>query len=282
MKLSFGLEAYRYRPLENALARLREFGYEGIDLPADRPFAFPDDFDAAQRSALHDLLERHELRVANLATSTVAALGAHEYLWAPFEPSFINPDPAARRLRIDFTRRCLDLAADLGAPTIQVATGFIFLGPAPEDMWRWFLDGVRECASHAAEVGVRIAIELEPSFLIEFPEELLTAVREAGSPWVGALLDVGHVVAVGSDILSAIRLLAPHLFYVHLEDLPGRKHYHTIPGRGTLNLRAIIETLRAVGYAGYLNVELYTYAHDPDGAARESMAYLAPLLLSDQ
>jgi sugar phosphate isomerase/epimerase len=119
---------------------------------------------------------------------------------------------------------------------------------------------------------------LSPRFSIEFPEEVLLAIRVVDSSWVGALLDVGHVAAVAYDVLTAIQLLAPHLFYVHIEDIPGRKHYHQIPGQGTLNLRGIVDALRRVGYDGFLNVELYTYAHDPDRAAAESMAYLGPLL----
>ena len=62
---------------------------------------------------------------------------------------------------------------------------------------------------------------------------------------------------------------------MHVEDLPGRKHYHMIPGEGTFDWATLRESLRAIRYDRYLTVELYTHTENPDEAARKSFEFLS-------
>lgn len=55
----------------------------GSTCPSTARSPSPPDYDAARRRDLRRLCERYRLMVANLATSTVAALGLGRYPWAP-------------------------------------------------------------------------------------------------------------------------------------------------------------------------------------------------------
>jgi len=62
---------------------------------------------------------------------------------------------------------------------------------------------------------------------------------------------------------------------VHLEDIKeNRVHQHHIPGEGAMDWAGIFGTLREVGYAGWVTVELYPYETTAEEAARKAFAFL--------
>ena len=95
-----------------------------------------------------------------------------------------------------------------------------------------------------------------------------------GHPRLGANLDVGHSQVIGEDIPATIRLLKGRIWNLHVEDIPGRKHYHMIPGEGTMDWRGLRLALEGIGYGRTVTVELYTCSEDPDTAARKSYEFL--------
>src|SRR5437016_11663639 len=79
---------------------------------------------------------------------------------------------------------------------------------------------------------------------------------------------------MGENIPECVRLLGDRIWNLHVEDIPGRKHYHMIPGEGTLDWKALRDALIGVGYDRFLTVELYTHTADPQRAAEESYRFL--------
>jgi sugar phosphate isomerase/epimerase len=71
--------------------------------------------------------------------------------------------------------------------------------------------------------------------------------------------------------------MAGRIWNLHVEDIPGRKHYHMIPGEGTLDWSALRDALREIHYDRFATVELYTHTGDPHTAARKSYAFLSRL-----
>ena len=91
---------------------------------------------------------------------------------------------------------------------------------------------------------------------------------------LGANLDIGHCQVIGESIPTAIHLLGDRIWNLHVEDIPGRKHYHLIPGEGSIDWQAVKSALQAINYDRYLTVELYTHTEDPQSAAEKSFAFL--------
>ena len=112
---------------------------------------------------------------------------------------------------------------------------------------------------------------------IEWAKELREWIDRLGSPRFGANLDIGHSVVMGETIPDAIQTLAGRIWNLHVEDLPGRKHYHMIPGEGTLDWASLRSALDSVLYSRFVTVELYTHTADPQLAARRSFAFLAKM-----
>ena len=91
----------------------------------------------------------------------------------------------------------------------------------------------------------------------------------------GANLDIGHSQVLGEDIPECVRLLGKRIWNLHVEDIPGRKHYHMIPGQGTLDWPGLKRALLEIGYARFLTVELYTHWQNPQEAAEQSYQFLS-------
>jgi sugar phosphate isomerase/epimerase len=73
-----------------------------------------------------------------------------------------------------------------------------------------------------------------------------------------------------------VELLRGRIWNLHVEDLPGRKHYHMIPGEGTgVDWAALRDSLRDVKYDRFLTVELYTHTERPQEAAERSFEFLS-------
>jgi fructoselysine 3-epimerase len=64
---------------------------------------------------------------------------------------------------------------------------------------------------------------------------------------------------------------------LHVEDLPGRKHYHMIPGEGTFDWPTLKSALTDIGYDRFLTVELYTHTERPQEAADKSYQFLSQI-----
>ena len=87
---------------------------------------------------------------------------------------------------------------------------------------------------------------------------------------------------MGERISDVVQSLAGRIWNLHVEDLPGRKHYHTIPGEGMLDWEALAAALDAIGFDQFATVELYTETADPDAAARKSFDFLRGIFKIDK
>ncbi len=274
MKFSFSTNAFvRYSVLE-AVERIARVGYEGVELLADTPHLFPDSVTTSDLERLQALLDRTALQVANINANTAVGYYGRDF-WEPlFEPSLANPDQSLRKWRIAYSKKCIDMASRLGAPCVSITSGRAVPGTSPEQSMDLLRQSLGELLEYATERSIRLGIEYEPGLLIERYEEIADLIREMDSPHLGANLDLGHSHVLGEDARTTIQGLASRIFHLHIEDIRARKHYHLIPGTGDMDFTAILETLADIGYDGFATVELYTYPHQPEYAAREALRFL--------
>lgn len=278
MKLCFNTSAYGWHDLDYALEQIAGYGYWGVELMAERPHAFPADFDEARRTHTKKKLEDLNLHPVSILSSHCDAWGYSKM----FEPSFINKDPKIRAERIRLTKEVIDLAADIGCPHIQTAAGIIANAgfPLPKAAWSNLIGSMEAMADYCKSKNVRLSIEAEPATLVESTIDMARLMKDLNSPWIGLTYDVGHVAVLGDDLVKSIDLLHEHIFNLHIEDICGRTHLHLIPGEGlgTLNLERILKELHEVGYEGTVTCDLYSQVEDPNYAAKKSYEYLAPIM----
>jgi sugar phosphate isomerase/epimerase len=278
MRLAFSTNAYVRHPFELAAARIASLGYEGLELLADVPHAWPAGLLEIQKRAILTAMEQSRLAFSNINAFMMNAVADHRQPY--WHPSFIEPERHYRQVRIDHTRRALSLCAELGAPHITTEPGGpLAPGQSRREAIELFVEVLKPLAEHAYNRGVGLLIEPEPGLLLETTDQYLEVAERLNAPSIGLNFDVGHAFCVGEDVSRAIAKLAPHIRHYHLEDIAAsRVHHHLVPGSGAIDFAAVIAAIRATGYAGWLTVELYPFLDDPDAAARTAIAVLGPLV----
>jgi sugar phosphate isomerase/epimerase len=142
---------------------------------------------------------------------------------------------------------------------------------------RQFEESISIVLGWAEEIGINVGIECEPGLFLEYAIELRQWMDRLKHPRFGANLDIGHCQVMGESIPAAIELLGDKIWNMHVEDIPGRKHYHLIPGEGTIDWGAFKSAVEKIGYSRFLTVELYTHTADPQTAADKSRRFLGEL-----
>lgn len=277
MKLSFSTNAFVRYSVSQAVEKIADIGYDGVELLADIPHLYVHSITNRDLDRLREALDRSEIEVANVNANTAKGYYGRNF-WDPlFEPSIANPNPSLRKWRIDYTKKCVDLARAVGAPSVSITPGRMIPGTMPEQSMDFLRESLRELIDHASERGVRVAMEYEPGLLIEYFMELAVLVSEMDSPFFGVNLDLGHSHVLAEDPETVIKTFGNKIFHVHIEDIRARKHFHLIPGTGDMDFEALFQILDRHGYAGFVTVELYTYPYQAEEAARKSFDYLARL-----
>jgi 5-keto-L-gluconate epimerase len=247
--------------LDEKLAQAARLGADGVELMTVNPAAL----DAV---TLRAQLQAHGLEAAAVASGGLAfGLGL----------TLLHADPAkaaeaARRLA-----DLIDFAAAIGAPVVTVGSFRGRVAGAGPDGAEGLCAELTRQGAYAAERGVRLALEPLNRYegdIIRTAAEGLDFVGRVGSPAVGLLLDTYHVNIEESSWTTPFSqvLAAGRLWHVHLGD-----NNRLPPGQGLIDFAAIVNTLRAGGYTGYLSAELLPRP-DPDQAAQETLTYMRPLL----
>ena len=278
IRLAFSTNAYMRFPFEEAAARIASAGYEGLELMADVPHAWPAGLLEGPKRAIRDAMTRNGLAFSNVNAFMMNAIADHRQPY--WYPSFIEPDEGYRRVRIDHTYRAIDLCAEMGAPHITTEPGGpLAPGQSRQSAIDLFVEVLKPLAEHAHRRGVLLLVEPEPGLLIETTEQYLEVAERVDAPSIGLNFDVGHAYCMAEDIPEQVHRLAGHTRHYHFEDIaPTRVHHHLIPGLGAIDFAAIVAAIESTGYGGWITVELYPNVDDPDGAARGAMDVLRPLV----
>lgn len=273
MKFAFSANAFRRYSLMETIAVIAELGYDGIEIMADIPHAYPPQMTAQDVRLIAAALARHRLQVANINAFMLWAVGD------TWHPSWIEADEAQRAVRIEHTRNCIRLAAELGATTISTEPGGPLGNMTPGAALDLFRQGLAQIAGDAARCGVKVLIEPEPDLLIETSGQFLHFFQQLDPAVFGLNFDIGHFYCAGEDPAELVSRLQGCTGHYHLEDIaPSRKHHHLMPGEGAIDLKAVLREIGLSGYDGFVTVELYPYEDRPVDVARMSLDYLRKII----
>ncbi|MGQ9478239.1 MAG: sugar phosphate isomerase/epimerase family protein [Candidatus Bipolaricaulia bacterium] len=262
LKYSVSNWIYGEEELVSILAKLRRFGYDGIELMGE-----PGRYRARQ---VRRLCAAHDLKVLSIAGI---------YPWPTEERDLSNPEPRVRRQAIDYLRQCCDLAAELGAPLVIVVPSAVGKAvpvgnPQSEEEWEeavkrewnYAVDSLRKAARYAEATGVWLAIEpinRYETFLINTTDAALRFISEVGSKAVKLHLDSFHMNIEESDPAEAIRKAKGLLVNFHVAD-----SNRQAVGRGHIDFKRIIAALYEIDYSGALALEPLPPVPNPYMAVR--------------
>ncbi|MBA2246114.1 MAG: sugar phosphate isomerase/epimerase [Gemmatimonadota bacterium] len=271
MHLAFSSNAFTSFSLDDAIREIARLGYAGIEILCDHPHAVPERLSPERIREIAEAVEGAKLRISNLNAFPTC------YMGDVYHPSWIHEGEAERR--VEYTRRCLELARRWGVPHLSTLPG----GTLDEGMDREaalerFREGLEALYDDCRRAGARILIEPEPGLLIETSAEFLDFAEDLDPECVGLNFDIGHFFCVDEDPVELVPRLARWTGHYHLEDIhENRFHYHLIPGRGAIDIPGVLEAIRKTGYQDFVTVEVYPRAAAPVEAARESIEYLRKL-----
>jgi L-ribulose-5-phosphate 3-epimerase len=260
-----------------AIPVLRDLGYRSLAITLDRHTLDPFAADLPSRIGPW----RKALAVAGMGCAVET--GARHLLDAAVkhEPTLVSFDPAARARRIDFTRRAIDVAADLGAACVSLWSGIVRDSAPDEAIWARLVAGLVEIIDHADRVGMTVSFEPEPGMFIDTLARAGRLFDRLGRPRSLRLtVDIGHMECMGERPFGG-HLAAWHdlVANVHVDDMLACRHEHLPLGTGDVDLAAAIAALAAAGYQGGLHVELPRQSHAWLETARHSAAALKPMLV---
>jgi sugar phosphate isomerase/epimerase len=273
MVFGYSTNAYVKYTVAESLERIADLGFKGVEIMCDRPHLYPPDFKGQALEDLRDTLTRRDLEVTNLNSFTLFAVG-DTYL-----PSWIEPDPERRAIRVRHTLECLEVARALGARNISIPPGGpLEKGMGRDEAFKLFYAGLDQVMPTAEELGIKVLVEPEPDLLMERTAEFKPFIREIRSPMIGLNFDIGHFFCAGEDPAAAFEELFEWVGHMHVEDIAAsREHNHLIAGQGAIDFAAVFGAMARLGYRGDISLELYPYVDTPDAAGKESLAHLRPI-----
>ncbi len=275
--LGYNTNGLAHHRVLDALDLVAGIGYGGVALTPDAGLLDPYHL---QTGELNEVRQR----AADLGLSLTLETGSR-FLLDPTRkhfPTLLETELQDRMRRVDFLKRCIHMAADLGAPVVSFWAGRAPDGAhaesgAHEELWDRLTEGVRHALAFAHGAGVQLAFEPEPGMFIEAPAgyDKLSERLGADGKNLGLCLDVGHLLCTADGpVEEIIERYATRLRQVHLDDIQGAQHIHRMFGEGDLDLAATLAALAKANYQGMAAVELSRDAHRGPEAAREAWQHL--------
>lgn len=268
-----GLTGHRW---EQALELMHRIGYRSVALTIDHHCLNPYSPDlVSELGRMQRLLEQYEM-ISCVETGARFLLDP----WHKHEPTLVSPSAEQRAIRVDFLKRCIDIAAALGSQAVSFWAGIVRDNASRAEAFGRLALGIREVLDYAQHLGVRLAFEPEPGMLVQTFDDFRHLLTLADGPGFGLCVDLGHVHCLEpKPIVDYLREWKDRIFTIHIEDMKRGVHDHLRFGEGTIDFPPVIRGLQAVGYSGGLNVELSRHSHVAPDVLAESYTYLSQLIL---
>ncbi len=256
--------------LEQQIKKARQLGFDALAIESKRPIASPLDLTKADRA-----------RLKSIAADEGVALCAIESL-----SNFCSRHMEDRENNLAMMRLVLELANDLGVELVKIFAawpgiindeealalyglydrGNYFKPVNTGDLrvWNRAVEGIREVADRAADMGITLALQNHAPVLSPGYEDTLAMKQEIDRSNVALCLDVPLFFDRQRTeyINEAVEKCKDHIVYTHYgawnfrENEAGEIEQEPAPTHGgKINYEAFIEGLQRIGYRGYLASE---------------------------
>ncbi|MBP1661228.1 MAG: hypothetical protein H6P95_2420 [Candidatus Aminicenantes bacterium] len=194
-------------------------------------------------------------RAASLGLDLVIGPGG---LW-PLDADLASDEDGDRRRGLDWHRRQVDLAAELGAwayaGCLYAHPGVVKRRRPPADELPRAAAGLHALAQYAAPRRVSLVLEPMSRFrthLVNTPAQLMRLIALADHPGLKATFDTYHLVTEIRDYAAGLRELGPRLALVH-----ACENDRGVPGGGLVPWETVFRTLAELGFDGTIGLETY-------------------------
>ena len=256
--------------VEQQIHKAKSLGFEGLAIETKRPVASPLDLNKATR-----------IRIKELAADEGVELCAIESM-----SNFCSRHSEERENNLAMMKQVLELARDLNVRMVKIFAAwpgiiddeeaiamyapyekgnyFKPLNPLDLKVWNRAIEGIREAASWAEDLGITLLLQNHAPVLRPGYEDALAMMQEIERKNVKLCIDV----PLFSDrqksdyVREAVRNCGKNLLYTHygawnfMETENGEVAQEPAPHHGgMINYEAFIEALHQINYNGYLTSE---------------------------
>lgn len=137
------------------------------------------------------------------------------------------------------------------AVAVDVPEGFQWAG-----LRQIVVDQLRKASAVASAHGLQFAMEMRAGDFISSVDGIISIFNECAVENIGMVYDVAHAHAISEYLDLGIYKLGKYLKLVHLSDNDGTRPYHYQPGKGDIDFKMIIDTLKKTGYQGYVVIDI--------------------------
>lgn len=240
MKFAVSNWIYGTEPLETSLERMKEYGYDGIELTGD-----PENTDTKKT---RELLESYGIEPWGVVG-----------IWEP-QRDLINADKYVRKATIAYIKDCCKMISEIGghifSGLVPSTVGKIIPMSSAETEWKWAVECIRDIGKYAADVDVILAIEplnRFETYFINRADQAVKLAEDVGLENVKVALDSFHLNIEEASLKDAIESSKGWMVDFHVADNNRRP-----PGEGLIDWKGILSNLKSIGYDDYLVMEYLT------------------------
>jgi len=247
-------------PIEDCIEKAAEMGFDGIEFLL-----------VQMQSEENGYLQKLK-RQAFHAGLDLMGFSTHQ--------GFVYPEKEKRQAEVEKTIHQIELAYQLGIPTMRLNTGRwgtiesfdelmankgiepVLKGYTEEDGFKWVIDAIEQCIPTAEKCGVTIGLENHWG-LGRTAEGVLRIVNAIDSPWLRVTADTGNFLERQYEQLE---MLAPMTSLIQAKTYFGGGKWYTLD----IDYRRVAEIFRKVNYRGYISIE-FEGNEDPMTAVPKSL-----------
>ena len=271
MKLAYtipNIDTIDLSEAERYIRLLKEIGYEG----AETSVCYAKKVD---KEGLKSILDKYDFKLSGFRSG-----GIYDGAGVRFS----SPDPEVRATAVAMLKDVIDLAGyfhcDVLLGRIQ---GLVLPGEDLDTAKGYIVDCMRECSEYAGQYGIYIDYEpitrYEMNYnnttreMIEFTNHINSTINHK----VKLLMDVFHSTMEDESVAGAFIRAGEMMGHLHFSDT-NRCSNRGVPGTGTMNFKEFIDVLDALGYKGWIALEVGLDFPDYEWGARTSYTYLSMLI----
>jgi sugar phosphate isomerase/epimerase len=249
--------------VDEFLVKAKELGFDGVMLAAKRPHVSLIDYDDDARQKLRARIKELGLELVCLAGYTDFTAGVDKAGIPNVEIQAVYVGELAR------------LARDLGTKMVRIYTGYERADVPYDKQYALVVEGLKMAGNIAAKYGVTLAIQNHHDIALHH-DAMKWLLDEVNLPNVRAAFDCWSPTLEGlssEEIRQAVLTMKPYIVHTTTADYKELPRYRyeinqtnytklqsqmrAVPiGEGFLDYKTFINTLKEIGYQGYITYEM--------------------------
>lgn len=249
--------------VDEFLMKARDLGFDGVMLAAKRPHLSLVDYDDAARQKLRARLKELNLELVCLAAYT------------DFTAGIDKAGIPHTEIQAVYVGELAKLARDLGTKMIRIYTGYERPDVPYDKQYATVVEGLKLAGKEAAKYGITLAVQNHHDIALHH-DAMKWLLDEVNLPNVKAAFDCWSPTLEGlspEEIKKSIYTMKPYIVHTTTADykelprfryemnntnyLPLTSQMRAVPiGEGFLDYKLWINTLKEIGYQGYITYEM--------------------------